>query len=471
MNLKLQFAGTKNKLNVAIVLFLFMAIQSNKVFGQDTGVKEEKTEKKEKVKKEKAPKEEKEETAKIGVADKNAGAVKYRRSSLHTMIIEDAKLPKFDIILKTFNEAEFPDKYNNHTVGDKTFNLEQYYVSPPPAADGTKASKKEEKDLSPTINKYLVDNKIANKIVAKWFNRSADGAFDMSLIGERGSYDASAQDAAKALSTERGTSMLADAGEELIPNTFVVVNYSKFVENEPIARAIKETTYAMVANSSEMPRKIAQAAADKLYEKTKDGYSVWTTAYLYQLQWTDSMSAVFYQSLWMDASNIDPAKKEAFDNTNLFELKLLGYQKASSFISGLGENAKGGEEMIIKNATLKSIDAVYAKLQRKFEPFRTKTPLVSTDPLGAKIGLKEGLEAGDKYEVLEQSFDAEGKVSYNRKGVIKVEKGKIWNNMYNAGETPVDEEGNPIEVDSSIEFTHFKGGKGFYPGMLLRQID
>jgi len=248
MNLKLQFVGAKNNLKAALILIVFIAFQSNVIVAQDTEVKEEKTEKKEKVKKEKAPKEEKVETAKIGVADKNAGAVKYRRSSLHTMIIEDAKLPKFDIILKTFNEAEFPDKYNNHTVGDKTFNLEQYYVGHPESADGEKVSKKEEKDLSPSINKYFADNKIANKIVAKWFNRSADGAFDMSLIGERGSYDASAQDAAKALSTERGTSMLADAGEELIPNTFVVVNYSKFVENEPIARAIKKLLMLWLQN-------------------------------------------------------------------------------------------------------------------------------------------------------------------------------------------------------------------------------
>jgi hypothetical protein len=50
----------------------------------------------------------------------------------------------------------------------------------------------------------------------------------------------------------------------------------------------------------------------------------------------------------------------------------------------MGSNAET-KDMIIKNATLKSINAVYNKLQKKFEPFRTKTPLVSSDPLGAKI--------------------------------------------------------------------------------------
>ena len=41
----------------------------------------------------------------------------------------------------------------------------------------------------------------------------------------------------------------------------------------------------------------------------------------------------------------------------------------------------------------------------------------------------------------------------------------------NIGEEPLDEEGNPIEIENNIEFTHFKGGKGYYPGMLIRQIN
>ncbi len=110
----------------------------------------------------------------------------------------------------------------------------------------------------------------------------------------------------------------------------------------------------------------------------------------------------------------------------------------------------------------------YNKLQKKFEAFRTKTPLVSVDPLGAKIGMKEGVEGGDKYEVLEKQVDAEGKVKWKRKGVIKVDKKKIWDNRFSAGEKLLDGNGEPIKPENELKFTHFKGGKGFYPGMLLR---
>jgi hypothetical protein len=450
--LKKPFSRTKTLINLSLITFSVVC-STQQTFAQTEETKEKEKEKK--------------ESGKIDASDKTTAAIKYRRSSLHTMIIEDAKLPKIDIILNTFHNAPFPEKYNDHTVGEKSFNLANYMAEPVINENGKE--EKADKDLSPAINKYFAESKIANKIVAKWFNRKDNGAFDMTLIQERGMYDASAQDVQLAASSSRGDAALADAGEELLPNTFVVVNYSKFVSNEAAALAVKTTAYAVAATKGAFKEPL-EKAADMLYEKTRHGYSVWTTAYLYKLNWNDSTSAVFYQNYWMDDKSVDPSKKEAFDNSNLFSLQLLGYEKASILISGLGKNADS-ETAIIKNATLKSIDAVYAKLQRKFEPFRTKTPLVSSEPIAAKIGMKEGLEKGDKYEVLEQTADALGKIVYKRKGVITVEKDKIMDNRYRKGEEPLDEEGNPIKPENEFEYTTFKGGKGFYPGMLIRQIN
>lgn len=455
--------GKSIKVVIAVTTFLFL---HGNIVAQDTATEEEvKTEEK------KGKKKEKKDDGKIHKAEKNSEIIKYRRSSLHTMIIEDKNLPKTDLILKTFNEAPFPDKYNNHTVGDKSFDLATYYVAPPAPAEGEKRDKKAEKDLSPSVNKYIQDSKLANKIIARWFNRDANGAFDMSLIQERGAYDASAQDAAKAASTERGLDMLKDAGIELLGNTFVVVNYSKFVSNEVAAKTAYDIALKAAEKLPEGLRDPANKAAEKAYEKARQGYSVWTTAYLYQLVWTDSVEATFYMDYWMDKSSVDPSKKEKFDNSDFFSLKLLGFQKASALISGMGSNAES-EEMIIKNATLKSINSVYNKLQKKFEPFRTKTPLVSIDPLGAKIGMKEDISGGDKYEVLMPQYDAEGKLKYKRKGVLKVDKKKIWDNRFNAGEAPLDENGEPMKPENDLEFTHFKGSsKGLFPGMLIRQIN
>ncbi|MCB0402122.1 MAG: hypothetical protein KDD41_08565 [Flavobacteriales bacterium] len=463
-----------NFMKAGLVCFAMVAAM-NTASAQDTEVQEEQqTEEGDKKKdKNKDKDKEKKEDNKLQKGDKKTEIIKYRRSSLHTMIIEDTKLPKSDLILSTFNESPVPDKFNDHTVGDKSFKLESYYVEPV-VPEGEKAKKKDEKDLSPTIDKYLKENKVANQIIAKWFNRDENGAFDMNLIQERGAYDASAQDAAAAASTQRGLDMLKDAGIELLSSTFVVVSNSKFESNEPYAAAARDIAKA---TAEKLPAALKDAAfktADAVYEKAKEGYSVWTTAYLYQLVWTDSVEAYFWNDYWMDANSINPDKKAAFDNTDFFSLKLLGYQKASALVSGLGANAED-EQMIIKNATLKSINSVYNKLERKFEPFRTKTPLVSVDPLGAKIGMKEELEGGDKYEVLMPEYDAEGKLKYKRKAVIKVDKKSIWDNRFNAGEgqeQELDENGNPIAPENQLEFTHFKGSsKGLFPGMLIRQIN
>jgi len=445
-------------LKLTLVAFIFSGVQVNQAYAQ-------------KEKKEKKVKTEK-DSGKIVKNDKKSDVVKYRRSSLHTMIIEDAKLPKIDLILKTFNAAPVPDKYNDHTIENKLITIAGADTSAAAIAAEAEKSQKEKKaegkDMSPEISQFFTDNKVANKMMAKWFNRSPEGGFNMDLIGERGMYDASAKDAADANSTERGKAMLADAGEELIGNSFVVVHHTKFVSNEVAAKIALTISNAAIAKLPAMTQKIATIAATNLYEKARQGYSVWTTAYLYQLQFTDSIAAVFYQDMWMDDSSIDAAKKDMFDKTDLFQLKLLGFQKAKALVTGLSKDSDS-EEAIVQKATIKSIDAVYGKLQRKFEAFRTKTPIVSSDPIGAKIGLKEGVEKGDKYEVLERIEDEnENFLKWKRKGTVTVDKKNIWDNVSKEGD--LDEDGKPIKKQK-ITFTHFKGKGKYYPGMLLRQIN
>jgi len=153
---------------------------------------------------------------------------------------------------------------------------------------------------------------------------------------------------------------------------------------------------------------------------------------------------------------------------SLFKLKYIGSENAwadvqSTTLSTVSEND------LIKRATIRSIDNVIAKLQREYETFRTKSPLVTTTPnLTAEIGLKEGVEPGDKFEVLEKIQNAEtGIISYNRVGVIKATKGQIWDNRFAA-----DEEQTENGEVQTIKATQFSGGNSkMVPGMLIRQIN
>jgi hypothetical protein len=398
------------------------------------------------------------------------------------MIIESDNFPRKETIIKAFNEAPFPDKYNNHSIGDKSFDPKKYPLTAAEKAslykEKSKAAKAAasnagvssdtaSKSLPLQINKYLTQNKIANKLVAKWFNRQADGTFDMNLIGERGSYNASEMEANIAKGSARGTSSLSDAGIELIGNTFVVISKFNFVSNE-IAASITRDAAKIAAGKLSVPalQSAANKAADEAYNKAKEGYSVWATSYLYKLVWNDSIEAIFYNDLWIDKKNPDAKKKEAFDKTDLFKLEFIGDENATGLVL-FSMKEKRTEDQIVEKATIRTIDAVYSKLQKVYDVFKPKVPLFTGDPITAKIGMKEGLEGGEKFEVLEQTVDPKtGLTKYVSKGTIKVDDKLIWDNRYNAADEPIVADPNT----KPLEFTTFSGGKKFYSGMLIKQL-
>lgn len=70
-------------------------------------------------------------------------------------------------------------------------------------------------------------------------------------------------------------------------------------------------------------------------------------------------------------------------------------------------------ERRIKRATVRATDGSIAKLQRKHDEFKTLATLhIDGDRLYAYIGKKEGVKSGDKYEVLEQTMDEDGVVTF-----------------------------------------------------------
>lgn len=395
-------------------------------------------------------------------SNKDVKDVKYRRSSLHTILMESENFPRKEKVIETYYNAPFPDKYDDHTIGEKSFDPRKYGV----------VKESTEEEIIASINQYLKQNKIGNKLVAKWFDRKSNGAFDIGLISQRGLVNASFTDIKTAEASAEGKALLESAGLELINNTFVVVSKMKFFENEPVARAAREVAMKTAnAITISLLRNKAIDAADKAYEKAKEGYSVWTTSYLYKLKWDDATSNTFYQDLWIDSSiqgNI-AQKKAAFDQSELFQLEFIGSEKATSLVT-FSLSEKRTENQIIELAVTRNIDNVYAKLQKKYDVFKTKVPLFTGSPITAKIGLKEGLEGGEKFEVLEANMDPKtGIIEYKKKGIIKVDKNQIWDNRYNMGLPVTDENG--AEIKSPLLSTTFDGGSKYYPGMLIRQIN
>ncbi len=416
----------------------------------------------------------------------SADDVKYRRSSLHVMLMEDNDLdPRYkEIIVNTFLNADFPDKYDNHDIGIASHDILSIPI--PEVEEGeeveekSKKEKKQDKRLKGVdkkIEKFLKDEAVAGKLVAKWFSRKDDGSFSTELIAERGSYDATTLDVSKAkMQSNTVSTQMEDAGYELIGNTFLIVNKANFIENEAGAAILYEASKLAIASMKEenvmqiAVKTAAEVAAAALYERTRKGYTVGTRSFLYKLTWNDSISDIFYTDYWVDESmSIDDKKlkKDLFDNTDLFTMEFVGMEKATVMVLNLkAENLT--TQQIIGEATIRTGNKVFAKLQKEYDVFKPKTPLAQVENKGklctAKIGLKEGLTGKEKFDVLEQFVNKEGLTEYKSIGTIKIDKKNIWDNQFYASDPPV------IEGEIKIQATHFKGcKKKYYAGLLIRQ--
>lgn len=421
---------------------------------------------------------------------------KYRRSSLSMILIESDNFPNKDAVMSSWNNYPFPDKYNNHNIDLKSFNINSIELSEQDLLNAgflkdtltnalqivkATASLKPVKYLNaeqtiavvmPTekqeyqlkIDKVMNNNKLANKLVASWFNLSNDGKIDVNLIAERGSYNASELDVQVADGQERGSAAIRDAGKELIRNTFVTFTKLDFISNEPVAAAVrdvaKQSIVESMAGSPQMLIDKAMQGVDKVYEKTKEGYSLWSKTWLYQLNWNDTI----YMRLQTDYKKL---KGDAFKNADYLSLEFVGVQYNQSLVTfKIGE--KRTEEQIIDLALVRNVDNAFAKLQKQNDVFKPKVPVISVNPITSQIGMKEGLKGGESFDVLEMTLNSKtGLTEYKKVGSAKADKKIIWDNRYNAGvqaEQMLDKDGNPISA------TPFKGGKKIQPGMLLKQV-
>ena len=398
----------------------------------------------------------------------------YKRSSLHMVLIESETFPKKDLVIKAWNGFPFPEKYNNHTVNSRAFNPAKYTVTDAEreAAGIKKPSEvgkllkgaasdatggivgSNDPDMPVKIQKFIDESKMANQLVAKWFNRTKDGKMDSNYIAEKSIESASEE----TKTANSGTADLAESiyDEELIGGTFVVFSKLTFVENEPVARVIRDVLITQASSiSMEMLRNKAIETANKAYEIGKVGYSVWTKVYLYQLVWNDDVANSF-KTTFLKVDDPTFGAKD-WDKTDLFKLKLVGEENTSSLVT-FSLKEKRTEEKIIELSTIRNIDNVFAKLQKKYIVFRPVTPISSVEPITAMIGLKEGIEAGDKFEILKRVKDKKtNKYIYESFATAKVDKEfPIFDNLYRpAGEPKVDDAGNPIVGPG---YTTFSGG-------------
>ena len=414
------------------------------------------------------------------------GPEKYQRSSLSMIFVPNTSTPDQALVNSLWSSYPFPNLYNEHntdvlnltfddvvltqsekegfnlyndTLSGLKYKLNKGLAEDPASgieirevsagADGKPRCVKEPNKATTLpfrILKSINSNKVANKMVAKWFGYDGT-SFNMDLIGERGLYNASMLDTKIAMDQARGSSALADAGENLIANTFLTTTSLQFFENEPAAALIRDA----IKNADDATP-ISILAAEKIYEKTKDGYTLGSVTRLFKLVWNDTIANRFYTEVWSNPQSIM--------DVDFFKVELINSQTNISTVMVSGDKTK---EEIVQLALYRNIDNCFVKLQKQNEVFKPSVPLTGATPLRASIGMKEGLTGGEKFQVYELVMDQEtGTTKYEEKGTIKVDKSNIWDNRYTMTDVPVG--------DDSPKYTLFKGSKKLLPGMMIKLI-
>lgn len=426
--------------------------------------------------------------------------LKYRRSSLNMILLESENFPRKDFVVDAYYSHPFPDKYNKHDIENKTFEVDKlkltdsemiaagFYkdtlTNPIKIAAAEKVANKLDQKLrylddektraviepsedqltSAKISKFIEENKIAKQIASTWFNRQPDGTMDEGLILERGMYSASSAEieAAKTGADDLQT-LLYDI--DLLGNTFIIFNKLKFYENEPVANAARVAAKLLADESfKEAPalKQKAYEAADLAYEKFKEGYTVIAISFLYQFDWNKEIAENFKFNYFDN-----PDKIGNWENDTLLKMKFIGLGKSSSIVTASIGKDDRSEDDLIKIAVDRNIDNVFSKLQKSYVVFRPVTPITSTEPITAKIGLKEGLEQNQKFEILEFQTDENGLPKLNAIGKVKIDKNfPIWDNRVGAEFEKInDEDGNENSTNNLQPYTTFSGGKKAIPGV------
>lgn len=385
---------------------------------------------------------------------RNIEEIDYRRSSLYSILINHTEQRMGPNIADVFLEMPVPDKYNDHDLSVKIIEADAKL-------------KKSEKGAD-----FLRNNNVASHLVARWFNRNPlTGQCDVELIKERGLYNASQEQISIAGQTIRGNLMLQDAGEDLIHNTFVLVNDIRYIDKEKqgeqagmalnvifsvLGAVAGGVTGTNMSSLSDLGRTMQQMM------ETLKGFKVNVNTHLYRLAWDEETAAQFYESMYSEKP--DKAKKEAFENQrDLFHLEYVGSQLSSgSDVSFLGVNLDTPDEMIRKACT-RAIDENVANLAHNFEFFRVKVKLTSAEPIQAPIGMKEDVNEKSRFEVLLPELK-NGKMTYKQIAIIKPKKNFIWDNRYMAFEEGA--------TGANLNYTTFEkvSGGDIAPGMLIREI-
>lgn len=359
----------------------------------------------------------------------------YNRNALSVMILQTNNKYSSEFISASGN-VNISDKFDDNSIEMHTINAKPNLNS---------------------IQQKLINEKVVNQIISKWFSRdTTTGIFNMSVIHERGMYNATDDEVLKASMSKVGLSSLKDAGESLINRSYVIV--MEFYDTE---------TMRQVYNKRDVKKKIATEAMNKNYQpvrRVKTGWVGKAKGYLYKINFNDSLINVFYNDLWIydeDDEETRRIKKEKFDNLSFpieFVTQVHGNADGSQYKPGhpMSSPVQLTKNQLFQKMINTGLSSCLLKAEKVLDAFQVKAPVYKTNPISSKVGKKEGLKTDQRYFVMESSQNRKGEIISKRKGVVRVKKAT---------------DNRKVATGNSVNLTSFyqTAGRGVDPGMILQQ--
>ncbi len=268
-----------------------------------------------------------------------------------------------------------------------------------------------------TVNHAVAEAGLGREIISFWYKRQADGKMDDGLVLERGRYNATDQDVLNASATMIGNALLEGVGHTLINGSYVMVlDYSNI-----------------------------KTAKNQF---NQESWYVTTTAHVFKVDYTDAeQKAVFDTWIYPE----DNAQKQAEKNAAFNSIAIKMAHKGSASYESNATTDNGG----LKAAVQSGYENVLAKLEKQIGEWQVTTSVAAVKPLSAKIGSKEGLKNGNRYQVYKFAEDANGNLKSISKGYIRATE--ISNNS-----------GMATGATKPSKFYQISGGS-LKEGMLMKQ--
>lgn len=326
----------------------------------------------------------------------------YDRSSLSWLLINDQGIADFNLLaekLKTLNELS---KYDINP-------LSKFLVTIDNQSSG-----------SEVISNQLYSDKFANQILDYWFNRKADGSMSPDIFLDRGLYNAKDEDIIRSKAMKRGIDYVKDYGENLIGKSHVIVikvdNIVKIEEN----------------NRLDQIKSLLGNGKFRLIRHNYRGYVATISAYLYRINFDQTLKDQLYNNCWVNPDDNDEVKKQKvarFNELNVgftFVKKTTFITKSIKAVQSFPLNIfirKPSYEKLMVKLSSKIQDETITELSRDYGEFEVKVPIHNVNPIVAKVGKKEGLRPDDRYFVYEYSVnESTNATKFSKTGVVRASR-------------------------------------------------